>query len=38
VIRDGIKNTGMKPYARKMTTHQIWDLVNYVRTLAAAHS
>jgi mono/diheme cytochrome c family protein len=34
-IRDGIKNTGMKPYARKITTHQIWDVVNYVRSLAA---
>jgi mono/diheme cytochrome c family protein len=35
VIRDGIKNTGMKPYARKLTTHQLWDAVNYVRSLAA---
>jgi mono/diheme cytochrome c family protein len=34
VIRDGVKNTGMKPYARKLTTHQIWDVVNYVRSLA----
>jgi mono/diheme cytochrome c family protein len=37
VIRDGVKNTGMKPYARKLTTHQIWDVVNYVRSLAGAH-
>jgi len=36
VIRDGVKNTGMKPYARKLTTHQIWDVVNYVRSLAKA--
>jgi len=35
VIRDGVKSTGMKPYARKITTHQIWDVVNYVRSLAA---
>jgi mono/diheme cytochrome c family protein len=35
VIRDGVKNTGMKPYARKLTTHQIWDVVNYVRSIAA---
>jgi mono/diheme cytochrome c family protein len=35
VIRDGVKNTGMKPYSRKLTTHQIWDVVNYVRSLAA---
>jgi len=33
VIRDGVKNTGMKPYGRKMTTHQIWDLVNYLRSI-----
>ena len=33
VIRDGVKSTGMKPYARKLTTHQIWDVVNYVRSL-----
>jgi mono/diheme cytochrome c family protein len=35
VIRDGVKSTGMKPYARKLTTHQMWDVVNYVRSLAA---
>ena len=33
VIRDGVKNTGMKPYARKMTAHQMWDVVNYVRSI-----
>jgi mono/diheme cytochrome c family protein len=33
VIRDGAKNTGMKPFNKKMTGHQIWDVVNYVRTL-----
>ena len=33
VIRDGVKSTGMKPFARKMTTHQLWDVVNYVRSL-----
>jgi mono/diheme cytochrome c family protein len=33
VIRDGVKNTGMKPYARKMTAHQIWNVVNYVRSI-----
>jgi mono/diheme cytochrome c family protein len=32
-VRDGIKNTGMKPYARKMTPHQMWDVVNYVRSI-----
>jgi mono/diheme cytochrome c family protein len=35
VIRDGVKNTGMKPYARKITTNQIWDVVNYVRSMAS---
>ena len=33
VIRDGVKSTGMKPFGRKMTTHQLWDVVNYVRSL-----
>jgi mono/diheme cytochrome c family protein len=36
VIRDGVKNTGMKPYARKLTTREIWDVVNYVRSLGKA--
>ena len=35
VIRDGVKSTGMKPHARKMTAHQMWDVVNYVRSIAA---
>jgi mono/diheme cytochrome c family protein len=33
VIRDGVKSTGMKAYARKMTTHQVWDVVNYIRSI-----
>jgi mono/diheme cytochrome c family protein len=33
VIRDGAKNTGMKAFSKQMTTHQIWDVVNFVRTL-----
>jgi mono/diheme cytochrome c family protein len=33
VIRNGVKATGMKPYRHKMTTHQLWDVVNYVRSL-----
>jgi mono/diheme cytochrome c family protein len=33
VIRDGVKNTGMKPFARKVKTHQIWDVVNYLRSI-----
>jgi mono/diheme cytochrome c family protein len=35
VIRDGLKNTGMKPYARKMTAHQMWDVINYLRSIGA---
>ena len=37
VIRDGVKNSGMKPYARKVTTHEIWDVVNYLRSIGPAH-
>ena len=33
VIRDGVKYTGMRAYGRKLTTHQMWDVVNYVRSL-----
>jgi mono/diheme cytochrome c family protein len=33
VIRDGVKATGMKGYARKMTAHQLWDVVNYIRSI-----
>ena len=33
VIRNGIKNTGMRAYGRRLTTRQMWDVVNYVRTL-----
>ena len=37
VIRDGVKNGGMKAYARKLTAHQIWDVVNYLRSIGPAH-
>ena len=33
VIRDGVKSTGMKAYGRKLTAHQLWDVVNYVRSI-----
>jgi len=33
VIHDGIKTAGMRAYSPKLTTHQIWDVVNYVRSL-----
>ena len=35
VVRDGIKGTGMKSFAKKMSAHQIWDVINYVHTLAS---
>ena len=33
VIRDGVRSTGMKAYGRKMTAHQVWDVVNYLRSI-----
>ena len=33
VIRSGVKGTGMKSFTKKLTAHQIWDVVNYLRTL-----
>jgi len=33
VIRDGVKGTGMKPFGRKMTAHELWDVVNYLRSI-----
>jgi|SRR5215831_17443756 len=33
VIRDGVKSTGMKAFSRKLTAHQIWDVVNYLRSI-----
>jgi len=33
LIRDGSKNTAMKGFASKMTTNDIWNVVNYIRTL-----
>jgi mono/diheme cytochrome c family protein len=33
LIRKGAKGTGMKAYGRKMTTHQVWDVVNYIRSI-----
>jgi mono/diheme cytochrome c family protein len=36
VIRNGVKGTGMKAYNRKLTAHDIWDLVNYIRSIGPA--
>jgi mono/diheme cytochrome c family protein len=36
VIHDGVKDTDMAPFSEKMTTHQIWDAVNYLRSIGPA--
>jgi mono/diheme cytochrome c family protein len=36
LIRNGAKGTGMKAYSRKLTTHEIWDAVNYIRSIGPA--
>ena len=33
VVRDGIKDTGMKAFGSRMTAHQMWDVVNYLRSI-----
>jgi mono/diheme cytochrome c family protein len=33
LIRDGSRGTGMKAYRRKLSAHQIWDTVNYIRSI-----
>jgi mono/diheme cytochrome c family protein len=38
LIRSGVKGTGMKAYGRKLTTHQVWDVVNYLRSIGPAKS
>jgi mono/diheme cytochrome c family protein len=38
VIKDGVKGTGMKSFNSKLTPHQMWDAINYLRTLAPAKS
>jgi len=32
-IRDGVKQTGMAAYGARIPTRDIWNLVNYLRTL-----
>ena len=37
--RDGARQTGMRPYGSSIVTNDIWNIVNYVRTLGPdAHS
>ncbi len=38
VIHDGIKTAGMQSFSPKLTENQIWDLVNYVRSIGPAKS
>jgi len=38
LVRDGSKGTGMKGFKSKLTEHQIWDVVNYVRSLGPVKS
>jgi mono/diheme cytochrome c family protein len=38
VIQHGVKGTGMKAFAKKLTTHQTWDVVNYLRSIGPAKS
>lgn len=33
VIRDGVRRTGMQGFGKKLNTRQIWDVVNYVRSI-----
>jgi putative copper resistance protein D len=33
-IRDGAKGTGMKGFGGRLTTQELWQLVNYVRSLS----
>jgi high-affinity iron transporter len=34
VIRSGVKQTGMSAFGSRITTQEIWNLVNYVRSLS----
>jgi mono/diheme cytochrome c family protein len=36
VIRSGVPKTAMRGFASKMTEHEIWDVINYVRSLGPA--
>jgi mono/diheme cytochrome c family protein len=36
LIRDGSKDTGMRAYAARMKPDDIWNVVNYLRTLGPA--
>jgi mono/diheme cytochrome c family protein len=36
VIRGGVPKTAMKGFASKMTEHEIWDVINYLRSIGPA--
>lgn len=36
VIRDGIDDTTMRPYAEMLSEPQMWSVVNYIRSIAEA--
>ncbi len=36
VLRDGVKGTPMRGFAGRMTTKELWTVVNYVRSLGPA--
>ena len=38
VVRYGVKGAGMKAFSGKMTVHQTWDVVNYMRSIGPAKS
>src|SRR4026207_2504894 len=38
VVRDGVRTTPMKAFKSKMTEHELWDVVNYVRSLGPTKS
>ncbi len=38
LIRSGVKGTGMKAYGRKLTNHEVWDVVNYIRSIGPSKS
>ena len=38
VLAEGVKNTAMRTYKSKITEHELWEVVNYVRSLGPKKS
>jgi mono/diheme cytochrome c family protein len=38
VLGEGVKNTAMRSFKSKMTEHEMWDVVNYTRSLGPKKS